>query len=109
MKDPKVGERVATYCSPNRFGSDAIRNIGEIVAVSGGVVALKIDGRGETSIGFHRLQCVRLKPRAKSVRVTQESLARIWDEKLHLRGYVSVSKSSDAFTILCKALGLGEV
>jgi hypothetical protein len=100
MSKFKVGDRISAY----RIDCGRpMRRVGVISQIheDGAIV---IQGHGYL---FHPKACRRLKPKAKSVRVTREKLAEAWDEHLFRHGTMKLPSGASAqFDVLCRVLGL---
>lgn len=95
----KVGDIVAIY-------SEAGRNVGVVASLTqrGGLISVCVAG---AYMLFHPKQLRLRGPKAKSVRVTREMLAEVWDSAANRLGKLN-AKDSSMFKTLCTALGLEE-
>lgn len=124
MKRPlAVGDRVKIKCvnSQRNAGEASYRwfglyhykgTVSEIMKDKKGCLVIRVrpDDCGTVSSADNLVppeHCVRLKPRAKSVKVRRESLAKAWDKTVADHGVFNDASRSKSFDSLAKALGLG--
>lgn len=100
-KEFKVGDRVKIY--DHMFvGNQSKETVTEVHPKR---PILKGDGKFHW---FHFRQCVRLKKKEKSVRVTRKMLAEAWDFHVSDASNMFSADKDPAFPHFCKDLGLPE-
>lgn len=96
----KVGQRVACYSGGRRY-------VGVVKSIEEGAEEenILISFSETHSAWFHHKQLYRLKPKPKTVRITEEQLAKAWDSLICVMTPLDFSDESKIFPKLKKALG----